>query len=410
LAHGKNLPWEKSVQNSNNFLGWRREERMAALIPVEESKIPEKGLDLYEIDGDFEHAEEGGLMFVNQDFMANQRAIIWEFMKAVGKNLFSGSIFKISMPVGLCEGRSFLERIPDQWAYLPLYLGKAAAETDPVQRLKYVVAMSVAGLHYTCRMDKPFNPVLGETYQGVYSDGTEVFLEQTSHHPPVSSWVIVGPNNSFKFSGSGVPVAKFKANSMVVGINALNVIEFADGSKIHFQFPKFNINGVVMGNRVLEYFGDWVFYDEKNELVCKFEFTDNSNAGGWFSKKAATHKSDFFSGVISKGTVTFGDFDDESTGHSEVELTGQPLSKVKGSWIDYVEFDDQKMWVRQEHKNKAEVPMAPKKLLPSDSRFRTDSKAVRDKDWVTAEKEKLNIEEVQRRDRKLREKHGSSEH
>eukprot|EP00475_Leptophrys_vorax_P042438 TRINITY_DN80015_c0_g1_i1.p1 TRINITY_DN80015_c0_g1~~TRINITY_DN80015_c0_g1_i1.p1 ORF type:complete len:385 (+),score=110.41 TRINITY_DN80015_c0_g1_i1:70-1224(+) len=384
---------------------------MSALLPTDDHKIPEKGLELYEIDGDFEHAEDGGLMFVNQEFMANQRAIIWEFMKSVGKNLFSGSIFKISMPVGLCEGRSFLERIPDQWAYLPYYLGKAAIETDPVQRLKYIVAMSVAGLHYTCRMDKPFNPVLGETYQGVFSDGTEVFLEQTSHHPPVSSWVILGPNNSYKFSGSGVPVAKFKANSMVVGINAQNLIEFADGSKIHFQFPKFSINGVVMGNRILEYFGNWIFYDETNHLVCKLDFTDNSqNKGGFFSTKKITHKSDYFSGIISAGTVTFGEFDDESTGNATVELTGSPLSTLKGSWIDYVDFDDEKIWVRQEHKPKAEVPTAPKKLLPSDSRFRSDSKAVRDKDWVVAEKEKLKLEETQRRDRKLREQHNGKEH
>eukprot|EP00475_Leptophrys_vorax_P041493 TRINITY_DN78243_c0_g1_i1.p1 TRINITY_DN78243_c0_g1~~TRINITY_DN78243_c0_g1_i1.p1 ORF type:complete len:382 (-),score=89.34 TRINITY_DN78243_c0_g1_i1:71-1216(-) len=381
------------------------------MISLDDGKIPEDGLPLYEIDGDFVKAEDGGLQFVNQEFMANQRNIIWEFMKTIGRNLFSGSIFRISMPVGLCEGRSFLERIPDQWAYLPYYLGKASVEKDPVQRLKYVVAMSVSGLHYTCRMDKPFNPILGETYQGVFSDGTQVFLEQTSHHPPVSSWIIVGPNDSYKFSGSGVPVAKFKANSMVVGINARNLIEFADGSSIQFQFPKFNINGVVMGNRVVEYFGNWIFYDEKNELVCQLEFTDNSqNMGGFFTSKKIIFKSDFFTGKICKGNVVFGAFDDESTGFASVDTYGAPLSKLTGSWIDYIEFDGDKLWDRRDDKEKAEVPKAPKFLLPSDSRFRTDSKAVREQDWVLGEQEKLRLEEIQRGDRKLREEFWPTEH
>lgn len=35
---------------------------------------------------------------------------------------------------------------------------------------------------------KPFNPILGETYQAEYSGGVRVYAEQISHHPPISSW------------------------------------------------------------------------------------------------------------------------------------------------------------------------------------------------------------------------------
>ena len=37
---------------------------------------------------------------------------------------------------------------------------------------------------------KPFNPILGETYQSRFNDGTKCFLEQTSHHPPVSHFEV----------------------------------------------------------------------------------------------------------------------------------------------------------------------------------------------------------------------------
>ena len=48
--------------------------------------------------------------------------------------------------------------------YLDL-LNAAAAEQDPVDRMKYVVAFALSGLCRQVSFHKPFNPILGETYQ-----------------------------------------------------------------------------------------------------------------------------------------------------------------------------------------------------------------------------------------------------
>jgi hypothetical protein len=40
-------------------------------------------------------------------------------------------------------------------------------------------------------MAKPFNPILGETYQA-FIDGCPIYGEQTSHHPPISTLLFVG--------------------------------------------------------------------------------------------------------------------------------------------------------------------------------------------------------------------------
>ena len=40
-------------------------------------------------------------------------------------------------------------------------------------------------------MDKPFNPILGETYHCMI-DGCPVYGEQISHHPPISSIFMKG--------------------------------------------------------------------------------------------------------------------------------------------------------------------------------------------------------------------------
>ena len=54
----------------------------------------------------------------------------------------------------------------------------------------------VAGLQHVYQSwRKPFNPILGETWQAQLSDGTVVFMEQMSHHPPVTAFHMIGAGN-----------------------------------------------------------------------------------------------------------------------------------------------------------------------------------------------------------------------
>ena len=41
---------------------------------------------------------------------------------------------------------------------------------------------------------KPFNPLLGETWQAQQAGGgCQIFMEQLSHHPPISAFEMIGP-------------------------------------------------------------------------------------------------------------------------------------------------------------------------------------------------------------------------
>jgi len=57
--------------------------------------------------------------------------------------------------------------------------------------LKNIAAFGISCNVAYIQMDKPFNPILGETYQ-VLIDGCPVLGEQTSHHPPISSTFMKG--------------------------------------------------------------------------------------------------------------------------------------------------------------------------------------------------------------------------
>ena len=85
---------------------------------------------------------------------------LWSIMKnCIGKDLS-----KIPVPVNFSEPMSFLQRLNEDFEYSEI-LDKAANCTDNYEQMAYVAAFTVSS--YACtaiRTSKPFNPLLGETF------------------------------------------------------------------------------------------------------------------------------------------------------------------------------------------------------------------------------------------------------
>ena len=56
-------------------------------------------------------------------------------------------IVAVSLPVRIFEKRSTVEKICDLWATGPHYLKKAALESDPLERMKFVISFMISGMH-----------------------------------------------------------------------------------------------------------------------------------------------------------------------------------------------------------------------------------------------------------------------
>ena len=56
--------------------------------------------------------------------------------------------------------------------------------------MKNVVTFCISGLYMLCKQMKPFNPIIGETYQGYWPDGSSIYCEHTSHHPPITNFFV----------------------------------------------------------------------------------------------------------------------------------------------------------------------------------------------------------------------------
>ena len=100
----------------------------------------------------------------------------------------------MTLPVSFNEPTSLLQRVTEDMEYTDL-LDTAADRADSTERLVYVAAFAASEYASTIgRVAKPFNPLLGETYEYVRPDkGYRFFIEQVSHHPPIGAAWAEGP-------------------------------------------------------------------------------------------------------------------------------------------------------------------------------------------------------------------------
>ena len=98
---------------------------------------------------------------------------LWSYLKqCIGRELS-----KITMPVHWNEPLSLLQRITEYMNYSHL-LASAPGLEAPVARLQQVATFAVSALaSNNMRMGKPFNPLLGETYQ-LEQDSFRIVCEQ----------------------------------------------------------------------------------------------------------------------------------------------------------------------------------------------------------------------------------------
>ena len=145
----------------------------------------------------FEETRQNELQIAYRDRLPvirnpTQKFNIWKVLKdTIGKDMS-----KMAVPVYFNEPLSFLQRFTEDLTYNKV-LVQAAESEDPLLRLAYVACFAISTYtHTSLRLMKPFNPLLGETFE-LEIDGLRVISEQVSHHPPLSAIHCEHPQYSF---------------------------------------------------------------------------------------------------------------------------------------------------------------------------------------------------------------------
>uniref|UniRef100_W5KK60 Oxysterol-binding protein n=1 Tax=Astyanax mexicanus TaxID=7994 RepID=W5KK60_ASTMX len=195
---------------------------------------------------------------------------LWNILRNnIGKDLS-----KVSMPVELNEPLNTLQHMCEELEYTEL-LDKAAETDDPYERMALVAAFAVSAYSSTYYRagSKPFNPILGETYECIREDkGFCFFSEQVSHHPPVSACHCESKN--FTFWQDIRWKNKFWGKSMeILPIGTVNVMFPSYGD--HYEWNKVTtcVHNILSGRRWIEHYGEVTIRNTKSSTcICKMTF------------------------------------------------------------------------------------------------------------------------------------------
>ncbi|KAH9713087.1 PH domain-containing protein [Citrus sinensis] len=326
---------------------------------------------------------------------------LWSMIKDnIGKDLT-----KVCLPVYFNEPISSLQKCFEELEYSYL-LDRAyewGKQGNSLMRILNIAAFAVSGYASTDgRHCKPFNPLLGETYEADYPDkGLRFFSEKVSHHPMVVACHCEG--RGWKFWADSNLKSKFWGRSIQLDPVGALTLEFDDGEIFQWSKVTTSIYNLILGKLYCDHYGT-MRIDGNREYSCKLKFKEQS---------IIDRNPHQVQGVVQdkngKTVATlFGKWDE-----SMHFMNGDGSGKGKGSEL-------QLLWKRskppkyQTRYNFSRFAitlneLSPElkvveKLPPTDSRLRPDQRCLENGEYDMANAEKLRLEQRQRQARTMQER------
>ncbi|KAK2893248.1 oxysterol-binding protein-related protein 7-like isoform X1 [Channa argus] len=314
----------------------------------------------------------------------------------IGKDLS-----RVSMPVALNEPVSLLQRLSEELEYSEL-LDIANHTDDPYERMVYVGAFSISGYAWASWRNryKPFNPVLGETYESHREDrGFHYTSEQVSHHPPISACHAESENFTFwqdqrwknKFWGKSVEI---------ISSGPVNVALPRYGDHYEWNKAVTCIHNVLSQQRWLEHYGEVVIRNTKSDVcTCKITFVKSRY---WSSDSSKNEVQGVVLDQAGEVVHRFG-----GLWHEGIFCDTMPTPKC--IWKPNVQPDDHFQFYgfsRYARELNELTPELKAVLPPTDTRFRPDQRLLEEGKVAEADKKKDEVEEKQRDRRKEMAKRG----
>ncbi|KAB1262779.1 Oxysterol-binding protein-related protein 2 [Camelus dromedarius] len=337
-------------------------------------------------------------MFTRSDFS------VWSILKkCIGLELS-----KITMPIAFNEPLSFLQRITEYMEHVYL-IHKASCQAQPLERMQSVAAFAVSAVASQWeRTGKPFNPLLGETYELVREDlGFRFISEQVSHHPPISAFYSEGLHRDFLFHGSIYPKLKFWGKSVEAEPRGTITLELLRHNEAYtWTNPTCCVHNVIIGKLWIEQYGtvEIVNHSRKKLFMIYGKWTEclwGVDPGAYESFRKQERRGD----SLRKDDVPEKADGDVVDAVPEAQDTVQVIPGSKLLWrvntrppnsAQMYNFTSFTVSLNELHTGMEKI------LAPTDCRLRPDIRGMENGNMDLASQEKERLEEKQREARRER--------
>lgn len=329
----------------------------------------------------------------------NPPSLIGFLRKNVGKDFST-----ISMPVSANEPTSLLQRAAEQMEYSSLLDSALTTDAPSGERLLHIAAFAISSLSASRARErairKPFNPMLGETFELVREDKGYRFLSEKVSHRPVRL-ACHAESLHWALTQSPTPTQKFWGKSAeLITEGKVRLVLHPTGDRFSWTQATCFLRNIIAGEKYVEPVGTMTVTNETTGQHALVTF----KSGGLFSGRSEDVSVQALSpngeplptALVGKWT-------------SSLTLThnGVPASEPLWSVADLVPSAPKTYGFTSFAASLNEVtPIEQGKLPPTDSRLRPDQRAVELGDLEEAEVVKARLEEKQRERRKALEEKG----
>jgi len=343
---------------------------------------------------------------INQENLQKEKKVFGFLLKELESQIRNGkSIMNLSLPVSIYEHQSYLERQAHGLMYAPQFLEKAGAMLNSFEQFKLTIAHFVASLHLLVNPQKSFNPILGETFQGVIG-GCPVYAEQITRNPGTLRMQMYGKR--FLLEEMTEFEAVMSMNSVKSRRKGYTKVEYKNtGTKVYVQYPAGVTSGTVFGKRTFEFVDKFYVVDFEHRYYAEIDF-EKKTEKGWFFRKNKVAPDAMLGGIwqVKQGFLdllekNINDMASMKVKFNENEHAMAKIEGLEGCWLETLKIGGEEYWRFGEiWPNKLEYFDNP---LPSDSNNRLDILYLRAGDEGKSQEWKKEIEEREISEKKLRE-------
>uniref|UniRef100_A0A8C6WXJ4 Oxysterol-binding protein n=1 Tax=Neogobius melanostomus TaxID=47308 RepID=A0A8C6WXJ4_9GOBI len=336
---------------------------------------------------------------------------LWSIMKnCIGKELS-----KIPMPVNFNEPLSMLQRLTEDLEYSEL-LDRAARCESSLEQMCLVSAFSVSSYSTTAhRTAKPFNPLLGETYEldRLQEHGYRSVCEQVSHHPPSAAHHVISQRGWTLWQEITI-ASKFRGKYLsIMPLGAIHLVFHSSGNHYVWRKVTSTVHNIIVGKLWIDQSGDIEIVNHRTKDSCQLKFSPYS----YFSRDVPRK----VTGVVSDSAgqahyILSGTWDDKMES-AKILQSSRGSSEGKQKTV-YQTLSPKLLWKKYPLPDNAEkmynfsslaltLNEPEEDVAQTDSRLRPDQRLMEDARWDEANAEKQKLEEKQRGVRRRREAEAS---